>query len=178
MAIWSDDALARARHIGLVGFDVDGTLTDGRLWIAAGGEQFKAFHVHDGLGLKQLRKHGIHVVWITARRSAIVAARAAELGIEDVIQGCRNKRDALAERCTALRLDLQQAAFMGDDLPDLPAMLACRLAAAPRNAHSEVAARAQWQSDKLGGEGAVRQLCDGILVAQGKYDQALGDYLS
>ncbi|MCB1554872.1 MAG: phenylphosphate carboxylase subunit delta [Xanthomonadales bacterium] len=178
MAIWSDDALARARDIGLLGLDVDGTLTDGRLWIAAGGEQFKAFHVQDGLGLKLLRQQGIHVVWITARRSAIVAARAAELGIEDVIQGCRDKREALAERCAARRLDLQRAAFMGDDLPDLPAMTSCRLAAAPCNAHTEVAARAHWQSDRAGGEGAVRQLCDGLLVAQGKFDQAMGAYLS
>lgn len=170
---WDEAAIARAQNVRLVGFDVDGTLTDGRLWIGASGEQFKTFHVQDGLGLRLLREQGIHVVWITARRSAIVSARAAELGITDVIQGCRAKRDALVERCSAHGLTVDQAAFMGDDLPDLPALLACGLAAAPANAHPEVAQRVHWQARANGGEGAVRELCDGIMLAQGRFHAAL-----
>lgn len=177
MQNWTDEVTERARKVRLVGLDIDGTLTDGRLWIGASGEQFKAFHVQDGLGLRLLRDQGLHVVWITARRSAIVAARAAELGITEVIQGCRAKRDALVERCGAHGLTLDQAAFMGDDLPDLPALLACGLATAPANAHAEVARRVHWQAQSAGGEGAVRELCDGILHAQGRFEAALRAFL-
>lgn len=175
---WSPQALQRAGAVRLAGFDIDGTLTDGRLWIGASGEQFKAFHVHDGLGLKLLREAGIVVLLVTARRSAIVGARAAELGISEVIQGCRQKRDALAERCSAHGLELAQAAFMGDDLPDLPALLAAGLAAAPANATPAVAARVHWRSRLCGGEGAVREFCEGLLAAQQRLDGALARYLA
>lgn len=157
----------------LLALDVDGTLTDGRLWFGAEGEQLKAFHVHDGLGLKLVAAAGIEVAWITARRSAIVERRASELGIAQVIQGCSDKGAELQRLCDGLGIAPQQAAFMGDDLPDRPALRLCGLAVVPANAHPWVAAVAHWKTSARGGEGAVRELCDLLLVARGRRDAVL-----
>jgi 3-deoxy-D-manno-octulosonate 8-phosphate phosphatase (KDO 8-P phosphatase) len=164
------DILARAAAIRLAVFDVDGTLTDGRLWYAADGSEAKQFHVHDGLGLKRLQANGVTVALITARHSEVVARRAGELDIAHVFQGEGDKRACLLALLAALKLDAHAACYVGDDLPDLPPMGVAGLAVAVANAHPWVAARAHWQTTRAGGDGAAREVCDLLLQAQGKAD--------
>lgn len=164
------DLLQRAAKIRLAVFDVDGTLTDGRLHYSEDGREAKAFHVHDGFGLNRLRAHGVHVAIITGRISQVVARRADELGITQVYQGQRDKRSCLHEILDAMDLTPEQAAFTGDDLPDLPAMGVAGLAIAVANAHPWVIERAHWQTRLRGGEGAAREICDMLLLAQGQLD--------
>jgi 3-deoxy-D-manno-octulosonate 8-phosphate phosphatase (KDO 8-P phosphatase) len=173
-----DPALRRqAAAVRLLALDIDGTLTDGRLYIGSQGEELKAFQVADGLGIKLVRSIGIEVALITARRSPLVAIRARELGLEHVIQGCRDKRMTLDLLRSQLGLRLEQIAYMGDDLPDLPALTVVGLATAPANAHPWVAERVHWQSRAAGGDGAVRELCDLLIAAQGRQQQVLAPYL-
>jgi len=160
--------LARAAKIRLAVFDVDGTLTDGRLWYGEDGRETKVFHVHDGLGLKRLQANGVQVAVITARISHPVALRAEELDIAHVYQGQNDKRACLLELLDALRMAPEQAAFTGDDLPDLPPMRLAGLAVAVANAHPWVAEAAHWRTALGGGMGAAREVCDLILHAQGK----------
>ena len=162
------DILARAANIRLAVFDVDGTLTDGRLWYGEDGRETKVFHVHDGLGLKRLQQNGVVVAIISARISHPVALRAEELGIAHVYQAQDNKAACLLELLDALNLATEQAAFIGDDLPDLPPMQLVGLAVAVANAHPVVAEQAHWQTSRGGGLGAAREVCDLILHAQGK----------
>lgn len=166
----SADILARAAKIRLAVFDVDGTLTDGCLWYGEDGRETKVFHVHDGLGLKRLQANGVQVAIITARISHPVALRAEELGISHVYQGQSDKRACLRELLEALQLAPEQAAFVGDDLPDLPPMHIVGLAVAVANAQPWVAEAAHWQTSRGGGMGAAREVCDLILHAQGKND--------
>ena len=162
------DVAERAARVRVVVFDVDGTLTDGRLWYAEDGRETKVFHVHDGLGLKALERNGVKVAIITARISHPVSLRAEELGIAHVYQGQKDKRACLSGLLEALRLAPEQAAFVGDDLPDLPAMGIAGLAVATANAHPWVAERAHWRTRLSGGYGAAREVADMILAAQGK----------
>ena len=164
------DLLARAAKIRLAVFDVDGTLTDGRLWYGEDGHETKVFHVHDGLGLKRLQANDVQVALITARISHPVALRAEELDIAHVYQGQGDKRGCLLELIDALHLTPEQVAFVGDDLPDLPPMRIAGLAVAVANAHPWVAEQAHWQTRHGGGMGAAREVCDLILHAQGKSD--------
>ena len=164
------DILARAAKIRLVAFDVDGTLTDGRLWYGEDGRETKVFHVHDGLGLKRLQANGVQVALITARISHPVALRAEELDIAHVYQGQGDKRACLLELLDALHLTPEQAAFVGDDLPDLPPIRLAGLAVAVANAHPWVVEQAHWQTRLGGGMGAAREVCDLMLQAQGRSD--------
>jgi 3-deoxy-D-manno-octulosonate 8-phosphate phosphatase (KDO 8-P phosphatase) len=164
------ELLARAAKIRLAVFDVDGTLTDGRLWYGEDGHETKVFHVHDGLGLKRLQAHGVQVAIITARISHPVALRAEELDIAHVYQGQSDKRACLNDLLDALQLTPEQAAFVGDDLPDLPPMGVVGLAVAVADAHPWVSERAHWCTQRGGGRGAAREVCDLILHAQGKSD--------
>jgi 3-deoxy-D-manno-octulosonate 8-phosphate phosphatase (KDO 8-P phosphatase) len=162
------DIAERATRVRVVVFDVDGTLTDGRLWYGEDGRETKVFHVHDGLGLKRLQENGVKVAIITARISHPVSLRAEELGIPHVYQGQKDKRACLNELLSALRLTPEQAAFVGDDLPDLPAMGVAGLSVAVANAHPWVLERAHWRTRLSGGYGAAREVADMILAAQGK----------
>lgn len=164
----SADILGRAAPIRVAVFDVDGTLTDGRLWYGTDGREAKQFHVHDGLGLKRLQANGVQVAIITARHSEAVARRASELSITHVFQAQGDKRACLLTLLNTLHLDAEQACYVGDDLPDLPPMHIAGLAIAVANAHPWVAAQAHWQTHKAGGDGAAREVCDLILYAQGK----------
>lgn len=166
----STDILARAAKIRLAVFDVDGTLTDGRLWYGEDGLETKVFHVHDGLGLKRLQANGVQVALITARISHPVAVRAEELDIAHVYQGQKDKRHCLQELLDALNLLPEQVAFIGDDLPDLAPMRMAGLAVAVANAHPWIAEQSHWQTSRSGGDGAAREVCDLILHAQGKSD--------
>lgn len=160
------DLLARAAKIRLACFDVDGTLTDGRLYFDSEGRELKAFHVLDGQGLVLLRKTGITVAFVTARNSVVAEKRAAELGVEAHI-GVKNKQVRVDEIRARLGLSADQVCFMGDDLPDRVPMQTAGLAVAPANAHASVLAHAHWRTAARGGEGAARELCDLLLVAQG-----------
>ncbi|MEZ5651407.1 MAG: HAD-IIIA family hydrolase [Burkholderiaceae bacterium] len=169
-------ARQRAAAIRLMAFDVDGTLTDGRIVIGAKGELAKSFSVHDGQGLRLLMDQGVTVAWITARESEIVKRRASELKIPFVIQGCRDKTRALRELATKLRIDLAACGFMGDDLPDLAPMRASGFAACVVNAEPMLLPEAHWRSERPGGDGAVRELCRFVLHAQGKLAIAVAAY--
>jgi 3-deoxy-D-manno-octulosonate 8-phosphate phosphatase (KDO 8-P phosphatase) len=157
----------RAAKIRLAAFDVDGVMTDGRLGFDADGIESKQFHVLDGFGLKMLRDQGITVAIITARSSGVVAARAAELGIAEVHQGQKDKLACLQAIAARLGLGLEQVSYMGDDLPDLGCLLRAGLSCAPPNAHPWVRERVHWRTQLAGGSGAVRELCDLIVAAQG-----------
>lgn len=164
---YDPNLLARAARIRLACFDVDGTLTDGRLIYGPEGGESKAFHVLDGQGLRLLEEHGVAVALVTARRGAALQARARDLRLERVHAGVKDKAACLRQLCEELGLGLDEVAHMGDDLPDLPALAIAGLAVGPANAHPWVAAHLHWQTGARGGEGAVRELCDLILEARG-----------
>lgn len=163
---------ARAAAIRLMAFDVDGTLTDGGLYIGPQGESHKRFSVHDGLGLVLLREQGIVPAIITGRRSAIVEQRARELGIDAVLQGVADKAQALHELARRHGLQPSQCGFMGDDWPDLPAMQAAGLAATVPSAPPELRRMAHWVSTAAAGHGAARELAEWLLLSQGLLAQA------
>ncbi len=171
------EILERAAHIRLAVFDVDGVLTDGRLWYSDDGRELKSFHVRDGLGLKRLLANGVEVAIITARLSPIVTERTAELGIAHVYQGQDDKLACLERLLHALGIDAKDAAYTGDDLPDLAPMQRAGLAIAVADAHAAVRTRAHWNTGSAGGRGAVREVCDLILAAQGKAEADLTHFL-
>ncbi len=169
---YPSDLLARATKIRLCCFDVDGTLTDGRLLFDSDGRELKAFHVRDGQGLALLRRIGIPVAFVTARASRIVVKRALELGA----QAFTNVGDKLAcVRGIAQQhsIDLDAVAFMGDDLTDLGVQQVVGLSVAPSDAHAWVRERVHWRTVANGGMGAARELCDLLLAAHGRADEML-----
>ena len=168
------DVRERASRIRLACFDVDGTLTDGRLIIDAEGNESKSFHVVDGLGLKLLQRAGIAVAFVTARASAAAERRAAELGVESHT-GVADKLACVRGISERLGLVLDQVAFMGDDLADLRVMLQVGFSVAPSQAHAWTRERAHWRTNARGGEGAARELCDLLLAAQGHAEDLLAD---
>jgi len=160
----------RAATIRLLALDVDGVLTDGRIYYGNDGEELKAFNIKDGLGIKLLQQSGVKVAIITGRQSHIVARRAEELGIEDVVQGRDDKRQALLELSQRLGIDIEECAYMGDDLPDLGAVSAAGLGMTVADASQAVRKAADWVSAAAGGGGAVREACEFILSARGEWD--------
>lgn len=162
------DIRERAARVKLAIFDVDGVLTDGRLYYSEDGRESKAFHVHDGLGLRRLMANDVEVAIITARLSHLVTERAAELGIAHLYQGQENKLHCFEQLIHALKLQAEQCAYCGDDLPDLAVMQRVGLSIAVANAHPWVRERARHHTQARGGEGAVREVCDLLLAAQGK----------
>jgi 3-deoxy-D-manno-octulosonate 8-phosphate phosphatase (KDO 8-P phosphatase) len=171
------EALHKAREIKLLVLDVDGVLTDGRLWYDNSGEELKAFDIQDGLGIKLLMRSGVDVGIITGRRSALVARRARELGIRHVVQGREDKLVALRTLAEELAVPLEEIAYMGDDLPDLSAIRAVGLGIAVANARPVVAEHASYKTARSGGDGAVREICELILQAHGKLDAVIEHYL-
>ncbi|RZA05000.1 MAG: phenylphosphate carboxylase subunit delta [Moraxellaceae bacterium] len=168
---------ARAQGIQLLVLDVDGVLTDGKLYFGVDGEALKSFNTLDGHGLKLLAASGVKVAIITGRESPMVARRAANLGITRLKQGREDKFAALQELLAEEPCPLHAIACMGDDYPDLAIMVRVGLALAPPNACEEVRTRAHWISSRSGGEGAVRDACDLIMRAQGTFAGALAPYL-
>jgi 3-deoxy-D-manno-octulosonate 8-phosphate phosphatase (KDO 8-P phosphatase) len=160
-------AEALARRIALLVLDVDGVLTDGRLWFGAEGETLKTFHVRDGLGIKRLRAAGIEVAVISGRSSPAVSARMRELGVTEVAQGVEDKGAALAALLARKELSGTDCACLVDDAPDLPLMRAVGLPAAVADAEPEVIAAARYVTRRPGGAGAVREFCDWLLAARG-----------
>jgi 3-deoxy-D-manno-octulosonate 8-phosphate phosphatase (KDO 8-P phosphatase) len=161
-----DTLIERARDIRLLVLDVDGVLTDGRLYFSSRGEELKAFHVRDGAGIVRLVRAGIQVAVISGRSSRAVERRMSELGVTWVRQGIEDKLSALRELLDILGLGPQAVASMGDDVPDLPIFDVARLAIAVADAHASVKSRAHFITQSMGGQGAVREVCDLILESQ------------
>jgi 3-deoxy-D-manno-octulosonate 8-phosphate phosphatase (KDO 8-P phosphatase) len=153
-------------RIKLLVLDIDGVLTDGRLYFSAKGEALKVFHVRDGHGIKLLMGSGVEVAAFSGRRSAAVTARLRELGVVNVVQGCLDKVAALMKLSQRLAVDPLATACLVDDTPDLPLMSAVGFAAAVADAHPLVLSAAHWVATTPGGRGAVRELCDALLRAR------------
>lgn len=167
----------RARRIQLLLLDVDGVLTDGRIYYTEKGDEIKAFHIQDGLGIKLLQGNGVAVGIITGRSSALVKRRADELGIELLIQGREDKAAALEELLREHPYEPDAIAFMGDDLPDLAVMRVVGLGLTVANCAPALLSHAHWQASRDGGAGAVREAAEFILSAQGKLTAARDPYL-
>ena len=170
------EARKKAAAVQLAVFDVDGVMTDGSILFDDNGTEYKAFHAHDGLGLVMLQGAGVTVAIVSSRVSGVVTRRMAELGIKHVLQGVKDKRQALAGLLQELGIGPGQALFVGDDLVDLPAMSLAGLAVAVANARPQVIARADWTSSAPGGRGGVREVCEMLLEARGKLEDCIEKY--
>jgi 3-deoxy-D-manno-octulosonate 8-phosphate phosphatase (KDO 8-P phosphatase) len=157
-------ALRRARALIL---DVDGVLTDGRLYYGAKGEALKAFHVRDGHGIKAVAAAGVTVAIISGRKSPMVTKRARELGIRHVVQGASDKLSALTRLATKLGVPLEHCVCVGDDTPDAPILEAAGLGVAVADAHADALSAADLATTRPGGRGAVREVCDWLIAARG-----------
>jgi 3-deoxy-D-manno-octulosonate 8-phosphate phosphatase (KDO 8-P phosphatase) len=161
-----DALLERARRIRLLVLDVDGVLTDGRIYLSGAGEELKVFHVRDGSGLVALQRAGVAVAIISGRDSAAVVRRAAELGIGHVRQGVSDKAAELAALRAELGVAAAETACVGDDTPDLPMLETAGLAVAVADAHPALKPLVHWVTPSPGGQGAVREVCD-LLISAG-----------
>jgi 3-deoxy-D-manno-octulosonate 8-phosphate phosphatase (KDO 8-P phosphatase) len=171
-----NDFREKAQLLQLLALDVDGILTDGSIYYGNSGEEIKAFNIKDGLGIKLLQRAGITVAIITGRQSEIVARRARELGIADVVQGREDKLTALEALCREKSLALEHCAYMGDDLPDLAAISSAGLGLTVSDAAEAVKNEADWVSSARGGRGAVREACEAILQARDQLNSLLAEY--
>jgi len=170
------DLTLRLRAIRLVTCDVDGVLTDGRIYVDDHGHEFKAYSAQDGQGLKMLAHAGIHVGWITGSKAPGIVHRARQLGVHHVVQGAEDKVTPWDRLRAELRLPAAACAHIGDDLPDVPLFNACGLAVAVPHAPAAVQARADYVTRRDGGKGAVRELCELILAAQDALSRQLAAY--
>jgi 3-deoxy-D-manno-octulosonate 8-phosphate phosphatase (KDO 8-P phosphatase) len=177
MPIASVDAPERARRVRLMVFDVDGVLTDGRLWFGPDGEALKAFHALDGHGIRMLADSGVRIALLSGRRSAAVAARAAELRIGHVLQGVERKRERYEALLAELGIDAAACGYMGDELVDLPVLTRCGFACTVGEAPGEVRERAHYVAGAPAGAGAAREVCEFVMRAQGSFARALEGYL-
>jgi 3-deoxy-D-manno-octulosonate 8-phosphate phosphatase (KDO 8-P phosphatase) len=167
----SRELMDRAGRIRLVLIDADGVLTDGRIHVGAGGEDGRAFHARDGLGVRLGQQAGLSFGIISGRRSAAVAGRADELDITELHQGISDKLACLEQLLERLAIPGDAACFIGDDLVDLPVMRRCGLSAAPSDAAREAREAADYVTESAGGRGAVREVVDLLLRASGKWQE-------
>ena len=174
MAVMDAALQERAANIRMLVLDVDGVLTDGKLYFDHAGNEMKAFNTRDGLGMKALQRCGIEVAVITGRKSGAVAQRMAQLDVRHVYQGREDKLNAFLHLLEITGLDAQQVCFAGDDWIDLPVLLRAGLAVSVADAEDRVKEQSHWITQRNGGDGAVREICNLILAAQGK-DQAIVD---
>lgn len=174
---YSTSVIEKAAQIKLLICDVDGVLSDGKVYFGNDGEELKNFNIKDGLGIKLLQKHGVKVAIITGRKSNIVERRAKELGIELVFQGKSDKRETFSDIAKQLGLAFAQIAHVGDDLPDLPLMKKSGLGICVADGYGFVKQHADWVTDNAGGSGAVRDVADLILFAQNKLEAITSGYL-
>ncbi|MGE5865494.1 MAG: KdsC family phosphatase [Rhizobacter sp.] len=175
---FAPEILLKAQGLRAAIFDVDGVLTDGRIYIGADGEGVKAFNTLDGHGLKLLAQGGIEPVIITGRDSPAVRRRVADLGIRHAVYGAHDKLAAAHELMQHLGIDWSAMAAVGDDWPDLPLLTRAAFACAPANAHAEVLAVAHHVTTARGGYGAARECCDLMLMACGAYARLLHGHLT
>lgn len=173
--LFAPESLLLAQHIRAAIFDVDGVLTDGRIYLGEHGEHFKAFSTLDGHGLKLLARAGIEPIIISGRDSPALRRRAADLGIRHASYGAEDKLRAAQSLLEPLQLAWSQVAAMGDDWPDLPVLRRAAFACAPPGAHAEVRAACAHVTQAQAGFGAARECCDLLLIASGRYVELLGD---
>lgn len=166
----------RARGIRLALFDMDGVFTDGGLYYTDQMMELRVFNVHDGLGVKLLRRAGIEVGLISSRESELVRHRMRELGVEHIYQNQADKLVAYEELLSATGVDARSCLYAGDDLPDLPVMQRVGLAIAVANARPEVNALAHWRTKAKGGSGAVREVCELVLKAQNRFNELVENF--
>lgn len=171
------DARERARSVRIMIFDVDGVMTDGRLYFSNSGEEMKSFHTLDGQGVKMLRESGVEIALLTARQSQIVARRAAELGITHLRQGASDKRAGFDDLLRECGFDAAAAGYAGDDLVDLPVLVRCGFAASVPDAPEAVRGKAHYVTRAGGGRGAARELCEFIMQSQGTLEAAISRYM-
>ena len=169
----STEITERAKSIRLALFDVDGVLTDGKIYIDSYGEELKVFNTLDGHGIRLLLHYGVDVGIITGRNCKSVEHRMHDLEVQHVYQGCKDKLSVYQELLTKLNISENECAFIGDDIVDLQIMSRCGLAVAVSNAHKFVKQNAHWQTQASGGNGAVREFCELILDAKGLLQKAL-----
>jgi 3-deoxy-D-manno-octulosonate 8-phosphate phosphatase (KDO 8-P phosphatase) len=169
---------AKLQAVTLLAMDVDGVLTDGGLHFGSDGPEGKRFHVADGLGIQLLLSVGCRVVWISGRESPAVQRRAEELRVSALYQRVQNKSLAIADIVQRWFLKTEQIAYIGDDLNDLPAFSVAGVKFAPANAAAAVKGVADFVTERPGGGGAVREVCDILLHAGGRWEEAVGAYLS
>ncbi len=167
----------RAKGIELLILDVDGVLTDARLYFDNDGVEYKSFHSRDGLGLRLLQQTGVEIAVISGRKSKSVALRMKMLGIDHVYQGYDNKREAFVDIMRKTGMQAVNIAYVGDDLIDLPIMTKVGLSIAVCDANFAVKENAHWCTTLSGGQGAVREVCDMIMLAQGTFAGVLAAYL-
>ncbi len=172
------DYMQRAARVKVMIFDVDGVLTDGSLTYGPDGEVTKTFNVLDGLGIQLLNKTGVQTAIISARKSPIVVKRAADLGISHVYQGIHDKRVGFGELLAATGVTPEECGYIGDDVIDLPLFTRVGFAVTVPSGHPEVQHRAHYVTKNAGGRGAVREVCDLVMRAQGTYEQALAPYFA
>lgn len=172
------DVLQKAKKIKMLVFDVDGTLTDGAIYVGAQGELMKAFSVKDGLGINLAMQSGFKVALVTGRKSEILEKRAQELGVNAVYQGVSDKVAVLRDICKKYDISLEQVAFMGDDLNDLMAMQTVGLACTPCDAAQDVRAVAHYITKENGGKGAARSFIEYILKAQDVWQKTVQSYVN
>ena len=168
----------RLRAVRLVVFDVDVVLTDGRLILGDDGQEYKAFHARDGHGMRMLADSGVQIALLTGRRSQVVERRAADLGIELVIQGRRDKLPAFEDLLARTGLPADAVAYVGDDVVDLPVMRRVGLAVAVADCSALLHPHAHWITSRRGGHGAAREVCEAIMQAQGTLERQLARYLA
>lgn len=173
-----DELRRRARAIKLVAFDIDGVMTDGRLYYTDFGNETKAFNVKDGLGIKLLRSTGVEIAIITGRTSELVKKRASDLKISKLVQGREDKIVALKEMMAPMGIQAHEVAYMGDDLPDLSAIRFAGIGVAVADALPIVREHADMVMTRGGGDGAVREFCEWLMAAQGTLDGILASYLN
>jgi len=171
------DILEKASRIKLVIFDVDGVLTDGSLFLSDDGQEYKAFNSKDGFGMRLLQESGIEIAIITGRESTLVKLRMQELDVAHVLQGRREKAPALEEVMQKTGYTLEQIAYVGDDVVDLPIMTQVGLSIAVQDARPIVKKHAHWITESPGGRGAGRDVCELILEAHNKWDAIVNRYL-
>jgi 3-deoxy-D-manno-octulosonate 8-phosphate phosphatase (KDO 8-P phosphatase) len=164
----------KLQQIKLLVCDVDGVFSDGRIYLGNKGEELKAFHTKDGYGIKALVASGVQVAVITGRTSAIVENRMKALNINHIIQGTEDKLPALQKLAIKCELSMPQIAYIGDDMPDLPCIISSGIGVAVNDAHPMVKAKANYITTTRGGFGAVRELCDLIMLSQKTFYQASG----
>ncbi|MDQ6992963.1 MAG: HAD-IIIA family hydrolase [Mariprofundus sp.] len=162
-----------AAHIRMLILDVDGVMTDGSIIMNGDAQELKAFNVRDGHGIKLLQRAGIEVAIITGRSSSVVAARANDLGIKQLIQGCLDKAAGLEELEKKTNIRAAECCMMGDDVLDLPPMYRMPLSFAPADAHQALLGYVDWVSDNNGGKGAIRQAAEGLIIAKGKWQEVI-----
>ncbi|MFL1464709.1 KdsC family phosphatase [Marinobacter sp. DUT-3] len=173
---WPARILDKAAGIHLLALDVDGIMTDGKLFFSATGDEMKGFNILDGLGLKQVMAAGMTVAVITGRTSPLTEKRMKDLGIPHLMQGREDKKVALQELVDTLGVAAESIAYMGDDLPDLPAIRFAGLGITVPNGYWLVREHADVCTSVAGGSGAVREVCDLLLTARGKLDSTLASY--